>query len=35
MEKNWFPLSDWDNLLRELGGEGEPTRIRATAREAA
>ena len=35
MEKNWFPLSDWDNLLRELGGEGEPTRIRAVAREAA
>jgi hypothetical protein len=34
LEKNWFGLTDWDCLLRELGGES-PTRIRVTAREAA
>lgn len=35
MEKNWFTLSDWDTLLRELCGEARATRIRATEREAA
>lgn len=31
MAKNWFTDSDWDDLLRELGGEGTPTRIREAA----
>lgn len=38
MEKNWFPLSDWDALLREVGDDGNgdgPRRIRAAVREAA
>lgn len=35
MEKNWFALSDWDNLLRELSGEAPSRRIRVAAREAA
>ena len=35
MEKNWFPLSNWDTLLREVCGESKPRRIRVAAREAA
>lgn len=35
MGKNWFPMSDWDDLLRELSGESPPQRIRVVAREAA
>jgi hypothetical protein len=35
MEKNWFPRSDWDELLRELSGDVQPRRIRIEAREAA
>lgn len=35
MEKNWFPRSDWDDLLRELSGEVQPRRIRVEAEEAA
>jgi len=35
MEKNWLSLSDWDDLLRELSGEGSPKRIRVAAKEAA
>jgi len=31
MEKNWFPLSDWDELLRELVGDEPPRRIREAA----
>ena len=31
MEKNWFPRSDWDDLLRELGGDETPRRIREAA----
>ena len=31
MEKQWFPLSDWDDLLRELGGDETPKRIREAA----
>jgi hypothetical protein len=33
MGKTWFPLSDWDDLLRELSGEAPARRIRAVARE--
>ena len=35
MEKNWFALSDWDDLLREVAGEVPSRRIRVAAREAA
>jgi hypothetical protein len=35
MEKGWFPLSDWDDLLREVAGEIPSRRIRVAAREAA
>jgi hypothetical protein len=35
MEKSWFPLSDWDDLLRELTDGGQPQRIRIVAKEAA
>ncbi len=35
MDKNWFPKSDWDDLLRELSGEAPACRIRVAAREAA
>lgn len=35
LEKNWLPLSDWDDVLRELSGEVPSARIRAAAREAA
>ena len=35
MEKNWFSLSDWDDLLREVAGEIPSRRIRVAAREAA
>ena len=35
MEKNWFPLSDWDDLLREVSGDEAPRRIRIAAKEAA
>jgi hypothetical protein len=35
MEKNWFALSDWDDLLREAAGDIPPSRIRIAAREAA
>jgi hypothetical protein len=31
MEKSWFPLSDWDDLLRELGGDETPKRIQEAA----
>ena len=31
MEKNWFPQSDWDDLLRELSGDDTPRRIREAA----
>lgn len=35
MEKNWFPLSDWDDLLREASGDVPSRRIRVEAKEAA
>jgi hypothetical protein len=35
MEKNWFALSDWDDLLREVAGEIPSRRIRVAAKEAA
>ena len=35
MEKNWFELSDWDDLLREVAGDAPSRRIRVAAREAA
>ena len=35
MEKNWFPLSDWDELLREVSGEIPSRRILVAAGEAA
>lgn len=35
MDKNWFGLSDWRFLFRELAGESSSRRIRITAREAA
>lgn len=35
MEKNWFALTDWDDLLRELSGEMPGRRIRVVAQEAA
>jgi len=35
MDKNWFDLSDWDDLLRELAGDTPSRRIRVVAREAA
>jgi hypothetical protein len=35
MEKDWFPLSDWDDLMRELSGDEAPRRIRVAAGEAA
>lgn len=35
MEKNWFPLSDWDDLLREVAGVIPARRIRVAAKEAA
>lgn len=35
MEKGWFALTDWDELMRELSGESAPRRIRALARDAA
>lgn len=31
MEKTWFSRSDWDDLLRELGGDETPRRIREAA----
>jgi hypothetical protein len=31
MEKAWFPRSDWNDLLRELGGDETPRRIREAA----
>ena len=31
MEKVWFARSDWDDLLRELGGDETPRRIREAA----
>lgn len=35
MDKNWFALSDWDDLLREVAGEIPSRRIRIAAKEAA
>jgi hypothetical protein len=35
MEKNWFDLSDWDSLLREVSGDSPSSRIQVAAREAA
>jgi hypothetical protein len=35
MGKNWFALTDWDDLLRELSGEARSRRIRVAAKEAA
>lgn len=35
MSKNWFDLSDWDDLLREVSGEIPAVRIRVAAKEAA
>ena len=35
MEKNWFPLSDWDDLLHEVSGEIPSRRILVVAGEAA
>ena len=35
MEKAWFTLTDWDELMRELSGESAPTRVRVMARDAA
>jgi hypothetical protein len=35
MEKNWFALSDWDDLLREVAGDTASRRIRVAAKEAA
>ena len=35
MEKNWFALSDWDSLLREVAGDAPSKRIRVAAKEAA
>ena len=35
MDKNWFGLSDWDDLLREVAGEIPSRRVRVAAKEAA
>ena len=35
MEKHWFGLSDWDDLLREVAGQIPSRRIRVAAKEAA
>lgn len=34
MDKNWFPSTDWDHLLRELAGEIPATTIRILERSA-
>ena len=33
MSKNWFPFSDWDDLLLEAAGEAPATRIRVLERQ--
>ena len=33
MSKNWFPFSDWDELLREAAGEVPATRIQVLERQ--